>query len=75
MNNKVLHTLEFDKIINTLADFATCPGGKRACEELQPLDDIRKIRLLQTETSQMLTAEETEEMLIPWGLTRKFLSA
>ena len=54
MNKKVLHTLEFDKIIEILAGFSTCPGGRRLCEALEPLDDIQDIRNRQKETADAL---------------------
>ncbi len=54
MNKKALHTLEFDKIINTLSEFATCPGGLQLCKNITPLEDIEEIRNAQTETSDAL---------------------
>lgn len=55
MNKKVLHTLEYDKIISQLSEFATCPGGERLCHELVPISDFSQIRVLQTQTSDALT--------------------
>ena len=55
MNKKVLHTLEFDKIIDKLSEFATCPGGERLCKELVPITDIPKIRTMQSQTTDALT--------------------
>ncbi len=54
MNNKVLHTLEFDKIIHKLSEFATCDAGKAACLNVTPLDDLSKIRALQQQTTDAL---------------------
>ncbi|MBQ3584671.1 MAG: endonuclease MutS2 [Lachnospiraceae bacterium] len=55
MNEKALRTLEFDKIINILTEFATCPGGRKLCEQTKPLDELEKIRTLQTQTTDALT--------------------
>ena len=55
MNKRALHTLEFDKIINFLADFSTCPGGRILCENTIPSTDVEEIKQLQTETTDSLT--------------------
>lgn len=55
MNKRVLHTLEFDKIIDTLSMSATCPAGQRRCKEIVPLDDLEKIKELQLQTTDALT--------------------
>lgn len=55
MNEKALRTLEFDKIINILTEFASCPGGRKLCEQTKPLDELEKIRTLQTQTTDALT--------------------
>ena len=43
MNNKVLHVLEYDKIIEKLTEYATSEPGKRMCRELLPSSDLRVI--------------------------------
>ncbi len=55
MNKKAIHTLEFDKIINIMADFATCPEGHKKCLNLLPLDNLEDIRNLQRQTTDALT--------------------
>lgn len=55
MNKKVLHTLEFDKIINKLASFAASKMGKELAEELNPSNDIEQIKLWQKETSEAVS--------------------
>lgn len=55
MNKRALYTLEFDKIINILADYATCPGGRIICEHIEPLNDIEEIKKLQSQTTDALT--------------------
>ncbi|MBQ3546473.1 MAG: endonuclease MutS2 [Lachnospiraceae bacterium] len=55
MNKRALHTLEFNKIINFLADFSTCPGGRILCENTIPSTDVEEIKQLQTETTDALT--------------------
>ncbi len=37
MNQKVLQTLEFDKIINILTGYATTKLGKSMCANLKPM--------------------------------------
>ena len=44
MNQKVLHVLEYDKIIRKLADYASSEPGKKMCMDLLPSDDIDEIR-------------------------------
>ena len=50
MNQKVLKTLEYDKIIGMLSDRATSEPGRRKCLELVPSDDHDEIIRLQEET-------------------------
>ncbi|SDB31749.1 endonuclease MutS2 [Eubacterium oxidoreducens] len=50
MNQKVLHTLEFDKIIHLLEEQAFSEGGKTLCHELVPSDDINHIIKMQQQT-------------------------
>ncbi len=51
MNEKVLKTLEYHKIIERLAELAGSPLGKELCRSLMPSSDIEEIRTLQQETS------------------------
>ncbi len=44
MNEKVLHVLEYDKIVDKLSEYATSEPGKRMCKELLPVSDIRTIQ-------------------------------
>lgn len=55
MNQKALHILEFDKIINNLCEFATCEGGLELCRSIVPMTDMELIKASQTETSDALT--------------------
>lgn len=55
MNEKVLHTLEYDKIINQLTTLASSPLGKKYCSELLPMTDKEGILHAQRETSDALT--------------------
>ena len=55
MNKRALHTLEYNKIINMLSDFATCPGGRLLCEQTIPSTDLEEIKQLQAETTDALT--------------------
>ena len=51
MNEKALHTLEFDKIVGFLTEYAATPLGKDYCRQLVPLTDIDEIRTRQRQTS------------------------
>ncbi len=55
MNEKVLKTLEYDKIIAQLADCAGSPLGRAQCLALVPLTDLADITRAQAETSDALT--------------------
>ncbi len=55
MNQKVLKTLEFNKIITILTDKADSEPGKKLCRELIPSTDLSEIRLAQQETKDGLT--------------------
>ena len=51
MNEKVLKTLEYDKIIAQLETLAVSDGAKKRCRELKPLSDAGEIIKAQKETS------------------------
>ena len=55
MNSKVLKTLEYDKIIEKLATYASSPMGKKSCMELVPSSDQQEILKLQEETRDALS--------------------
>ncbi len=55
MNQKVLNTLEYDKIIQLLSEKADSEPGRKLCLQLVPSSDIDKIRRDQTETRDALT--------------------
>ena len=50
MNKKVYKTLEFDKILERLAEHAHSQEGKRLCRELEPSTDRSIIEKMQDET-------------------------
>ena len=43
MNEKALHTLEYDKIVTLLEERATSAPGKALCRAITPLTDITRI--------------------------------
>lgn len=51
MNEKALKTLEFNKIIDILEEYASTPLGKKHCRDLIPMTELEEIRLAQKETS------------------------
>mgnify|MGYP002622758834 FL=1 len=55
MNEKVLKTLEYNKITDILAGYASSQAGAEECRKIKPLTDIEEIRLLQEETSDMVS--------------------
>ena len=55
MNQKVLKTLEYNKIITQLTGYAASTPGKLLCQNLLPMSDYHEIVQAQTETSDALT--------------------
>ena len=55
MNQKAYKALEYDKIIARLTEKASSPMGKERCRSLEPMTEIERIRLMQTQTSDALT--------------------
>ena len=55
MNQKVLKTLEYNKIIHQLTGYAASAPGKLLCQNLLPMSDYHEIVQAQTETSDALT--------------------
>ncbi len=68
MNEKVLKTLEYDKIISLLAGYASSPLGRAQCQALVPLTDIDEITRAQKETSDALTRVRLKGSLSFTGL-------
>ena len=58
MNEKALHTLEYDKIKEKLIELADSGRGKRMCRELLPLSDAEDVKRLQEETAAALARLE-----------------
>ena len=54
MNDKVLHIVEFNKIIEKLTENANSAPAKALCRELRPMDNLADIRLAQEETDAAL---------------------
>lgn len=54
MNEKVLKTLEYHKIIEKLTEHASSPGGKERCRSLMPLTNLEEIIRAQKETADAL---------------------
>ncbi len=55
MNDKVLYTLEYNKIIEKLKGFAVSEMGKKISHELKPSTDIQDILYWQKETSEAVS--------------------
>ena len=54
MNEKVLHIVEFDKIIEQLTENANSAPARTLCRNLKPMDNLSDIRLAQEETDAAL---------------------
>ncbi len=54
MNEKVLQTLEFNKIIDLLVEKAYSAPGKKLCQELKPDTDLHRIKQTQQQTADAL---------------------
>lgn len=54
MNEKVLRTLEYHKIIDLLTEKADSDPGKELCRKLTPSTDLKEIKKNQTETKDAL---------------------
>lgn len=55
MNKKALHTLEYDKIIDLLTEFAFSRSAKERCGNLLPMTDLSAINNAQRQTSDALS--------------------
>lgn len=55
MNEKVLQTLEYNKIIDMLTEKADSDPGRKLCRGLKPYNDINVINEAQTQTSDALS--------------------
>lgn len=55
MNEKVLRTLEYNKIIQLLTEQASSRSGKELCRKLTPSEDLGEIRQAQRQTADALT--------------------
>ena len=55
MNEKVLHTLEYTKIISLLAQKATSRPGRDLCMDLKPQTELNAVRLAQQQTADALS--------------------
>ena len=55
MNQKALRTLEYDKIIDTLTDFAYSRRAKERCKNLLPMTDLSAVTTAQRQTSDALS--------------------
>lgn len=54
MNERALNTLEYNKIITMLANYAGSALGRKKCEELLPMTELEDIRKAQSETRDAL---------------------
>lgn len=55
MNKKTLSKLEYNKIIELLAEAASCPGGERKCKNLKPSTGLAQIETAQEQTAAAFT--------------------
>ena len=50
MNEKVLHTLEYNKILDQLTEYAFSADARSRCQKLRPITDRAQIEQLQQQT-------------------------
>lgn len=55
MNEKVLKTLEYHKIIDLLTGYATSESGRELCRKLKPMTDLGEITSAQEQTKDALS--------------------
>ena len=55
MNEKVLRTLEYNKIIDLLTEYATSESGRELCRKLKPMTDLMTIETAQEQTKDALS--------------------
>ena len=55
MNEKVLRTLEYNKILDQLTEYAFSADAKSRCQKLRPITDRAQIEQLQQQTSDALS--------------------
>lgn len=55
MNEKVLHTLEYNKILDQLTEYAFSADARSRCQKLRPITDRVQIEQLQQQTSDALS--------------------
>ena len=55
MNEKVLKTLEYNKIIELLSEYATSESGRELCQKLKPMTDLEMITSAQAQTRDALS--------------------
>ncbi|CAM2993852.1 endonuclease MutS2 [Paenibacillus sediminis] len=57
MDDKILHTLEYYKILNTLSNYAQTSLGKRAVEKLRPAADLEHVKLMLQATDEAFAVD------------------
>jgi DNA mismatch repair protein MutS2 len=71
MNEKALHVLEYDKIIEKLSEHASSEPGRKLCRELKPSADIKEIRKNQEKTGDAI-ARIFKKGSVSFGDNREF---
>lgn len=66
MNERIMHVLEFNKIMNQLKTHAATSIGKERCVQLKPFSNIDDVRHLQSETDEAMQVERLNKS-IPLG--------
>ncbi|MFB8373087.1 endonuclease MutS2 [Paenibacillus taichungensis] len=55
MDTKILQTLEYRKILNTLQSFAQTTMGKKKAEQLEPISELEEVKRLLQQTDEAFT--------------------
>ncbi|MDO7907402.1 endonuclease MutS2 [Paenibacillus sp. JX-17] len=57
MDSKILHTLEYRKILNTISNYTQTPMGKQLVQELTPSSDLDHVKNLLQSTDEALAVD------------------
>ncbi|MBW2183400.1 MAG: hypothetical protein JRF49_05990, partial [Deltaproteobacteria bacterium] len=68
MDTHTLTVLEFGKILNFLKQYVTSPQGSSLCERLTPLTNLREIKILLSEVTEMKEVLNTYDDIPIYGI-------
>lgn len=69
MDERIMHLLEFDKIIQQLKTHAETTLGKDECDHIEPSPDIETVKRWQSETDEAMQVERLNKTIPLGGVT------